>query len=106
MVRRKSGTEMETISLEEEPVSESKAPPPPPPPVKKIETVAQPPATKDHKASEAEVAKKPLAKATAADVIKSKKMDDSAKFEIFKGMVAEGSISNKEVVNSVLHLVS
>ena len=96
---------METISLEEEPVSESKAPPPPPP-VKKIETVVKPPATKDHKASEAEVAKKPLAKATAGDVIKSKKMDDSAKFEIFKGMVAEGSISNKEVVNSVLHLVS
>ena len=42
---------------------------------------------------------------TAAEVMKSKSLDDSAKFEVFKSMVTEGKISNKEVVNSVLHLV-
>ena len=42
---------------------------------------------------------------TAAEVMKSKSLNDSAKFEVFKSMVTEGKISNKEVVNSVLHLV-
>ena len=42
---------------------------------------------------------------TAAEVMKSKSLDGSAKFEVFKSMVTEGKISNKEVVNSVLHLV-
>jgi hypothetical protein len=39
------------------------------------------------------------------DVLKSTKLDDAAKFGVFHGLVEAGKLTNKEVVNSVLHLV-
>ena len=39
------------------------------------------------------------------DVLKSTQLDDAAKFDVFRGLVECGKLTNKEVVNSILHLV-
>lgn len=39
------------------------------------------------------------------DVLRATKMDDEGKFGAIKSLVEDGKLTNKEVVNSVLHLV-
>ena len=42
---------------------------------------------------------------SVVDVLKSTNLDDSGKFDVFRGLVEGGKLTNKEVVNSILHLV-
>jgi hypothetical protein len=44
-------------------------------------------------------------KMSVSDVLSSTTLNDSAKFEIFRGLVEGGKLTNKEVVNAILHLV-
>ena len=50
--------------------------------------------------------KKGPPKVTMAEVLASKHLSDGSKFHVFKELVQEGHITNREVVNSVLYLVS
>jgi hypothetical protein len=43
---------------------------------------------------------------SAREVLGSSKMDDEGKFASLRSLVEAGKLANKEVVNSVLHLVS
>ena len=45
-------------------------------------------------------------KVSMTEVLASKHLSDASKFHVFKELVQEGHMSNKEVVNSVLYLVS
>ena len=56
--------------------------------------------TTDAKSVEAD--KGPL---SVSDVLKSPTLNDDAKFDVFKGLVEGGRLTNKEVVNAILHLV-
>ena len=51
-----------------------------------------------------EMSKKDLS-VNVVDVLKSTQLDDAAKFDVFRGLVECGKLTNKEVVNSILHLV-
>jgi hypothetical protein len=42
---------------------------------------------------------------SVVDVLKSTNLDDAGKFDLFRGLVEGGKLTNKEVVNSILHLV-
>lgn len=44
-------------------------------------------------------------KMSVSDVLKSPTLNDAAKFDVFKGLVEGGKLTNKEVVNAILHLV-
>ena len=44
-------------------------------------------------------------KLSVTDVLKSPTLNDAAKFDVFKGLVEGGKLTNKEVVNAILHLV-
>jgi len=57
----------------------------------------------DPSATEAELKKSRL---SAQEVLKSTSLDDGGKFGAMRGLVEAGRLTNKEVVNSVLHLVS
>ena len=45
-------------------------------------------------------------KVTMVEVLASKHLSDASKFHVFKELVQDGHMSNKEVVNTVLYLVS
>ena len=42
---------------------------------------------------------------SVVEILKSPHLDDAGKFDVFRGLVEAGKLTNKEVVNSVLHLV-
>ena len=44
-------------------------------------------------------------KPNTLEILTAKHLNDSSKFEIFKGLIEVGKMSNKEVVNAVLYLV-
>ena len=45
------------------------------------------------------------AKLNTLEILTAKHLNDSSKFEIFKGLIEVGKMTNKEVVNAVLYLV-
>ncbi len=42
---------------------------------------------------------------SVVEILKSPHLDDAGKFDVFRGLVEAGKLTNKEVVNSILHLV-
>ena len=44
-------------------------------------------------------------KVSITEVLASKHLNDASKFHVFTGLVQDGQMSNKEVVNSILYLV-
>ena len=44
-------------------------------------------------------------KPNTLEILTAKHLNDSSKFEVFKGLIEVGKMSNKEVVNAVLYLV-
>ena len=44
-------------------------------------------------------------KPNTLEILTAKHINDSSKFEVFKGLIEVGKMSNKEVVNAVLYLV-
>ena len=64
--------------------------------------------TKEAKQSLVQVVKdkKVAPKVSMAEVLASNHLSDASKFHVFKALVEEGMMSNKEVGNSVLYLVS
>ena len=45
------------------------------------------------------------AKLNTLEILTAKHLNDGSKFEIFKGLIEVGKMTNKEVVNAVLYLV-
>ena len=46
-----------------------------------------------------------VAKLNTLEILTAKHLNDGSKFEIFKGLIEVGKMTNKEVVNAVLYLV-
>ena len=61
--------------------------------------------TMESNGDSANAVEKMSTKVSVFDVLKSPNLDDAGKFDVFRGLVEGGKLTNKEVVNSILHLV-
>ena len=68
---------------------------------KKLPTPAQESST----AKQTKIASVSVPKVSITEVLASKHLNDASKFHVFTGLVQDGQMSNKEVVNSILYLV-
>ena len=56
-------------------------------------------------AKQTKIASVSVPKVSITEVLASKHLNDASKFHVFTGLVQDGQMSNKEVVNSILYLV-
>ena len=63
------------------------------------------PAQESSTAKQTKIASVSVPKVSITEVLASKHLNDASKFHVFTGLVQDGQMSNKEVVNSILYLV-
>ena len=63
------------------------------------------PAQESSTAKQTKIASVSVPKVSITEALASKHLNDASKFHVFTGLVQDGQMSNKEVVNSILYLV-